>query len=166
MKHSVLILTIFISLNSFSQEINKEAFIEKVYTDCANNFSGDLLLSAKSYPLGIHPWNLESLFEELDSLPKSVVQELKHEAFQDTLIGSWECANFKNIKCVNVDTFQNGLHPRYYKFSRPLFDKEKKYALITMGYNCGILCAYRCTYVYKYQDRQWLLLKKIDCWVS
>ena len=55
---------------------------------------------------------------------------------------------------------------RVYFFSRPVFDKAKRYAIITMSYGCGLTCGYGCSYIFKIVDNKWKMVSTAQCWVS
>ncbi|HEX8548506.1 MAG TPA: hypothetical protein VF691_16205 [Cytophagaceae bacterium] len=53
-----------------------------------------------------------------------------------------------------------------YYFSRPIFDNTNEYAIISMSYVCGNLCAYGCTFLFQKIKGEWRKVAKARCWES
>ena len=52
---------------------------------------------------------------------------------------------------------------RVYFFSNPVFDKNKRFAIIKMSYGCGFTCGYGCTYLFELIDNKWTLILTGTC---
>ena len=85
-----------------------------------------------------------------------------------------------NKKIIKVDTNINNENSskEYWKnlleekkcfgyLELPLFNKEKNMAIVTISYNCGILCAEGGTYIYKLdKKKRWKLYLTLEHWIS
>ena len=55
---------------------------------------------------------------------------------------------------------------KVYFFSNPVFDNNKTFAIIQMGYSCGFNCSYHCTYRFELIDNKWTLVSRGTCIAS
>ena len=86
----------------------------------------------------------------------------------------------RNKKIIKVDTTINNedSSKEYWKnllqekkclgyLDLPLFNKAKNMAVVTISYNCGMLCAEGGTYIYKLDNKnQWKLYLTLEHWIS
>jgi hypothetical protein len=55
---------------------------------------------------------------------------------------------------------------RVYYFSKPIFDNNNEYAIVSVGYVCGNLCGHGCTLLFKKINGKWTKLAETSCWIS
>jgi hypothetical protein len=87
-----------------------------------------------------------SVYENPTSKSHKAKKQLRHEAEQ------WE----------KTPLYKKSV----YHFSRPVFDNKKEYAMISMSYECGMLCGFGCKYFFKLIDAKWTLITTMQCWIS
>ena len=124
---------------------------------------------------------------EMSKIPGSVLEELYHKANTDTIEEYWDFTSLKkariagdiqhriikenNRKRSQLQTFTWNLsHPKERKnifiFSKPIFNKSKEYAIISLESYCGNLCAHRCIYMFRKISGKWNEVIHFECWVS
>jgi hypothetical protein len=57
-------------------------------------------------------------------------------------------------------------HGTFFSATIPVFSADKKTAMIATSYNCGMLCGFGATYIYKKDNAKWKLIAVWNKWVS
>lgn len=81
---------------------------------------------------------------------KSISQDSLNQLFKGK---GWEEVYKKGIK-------------GYYQFHKPIFFRNGTFCIFEYGYNCGFLCGYGSTSVYKKTDEGWEEFIQFSNWVS
>ena len=53
-----------------------------------------------------------------------------------------------------------------YYFSRPIFDDNNQFAIISLWSSCGSTCGYGCIFLFKFINQRWVYLAKSNCKMS
>lgn len=163
-KKLLLLLSIFLNIQGFTQTIKtKENFINSI-----NNTFVD------SSEMPYYLWNectwldrkMDFKYEDIHlHISKTDLNKLIKKAAVDTLEKKWNCINLINAKCINRDSAKIiEMKKKVYYFSRPIFDDNYNYAIITMSYYCGHLCGYNCTFLLKKTNKIWSKIAETGCW--
>lgn len=120
------------------------------------------------------------------SISEEVLEQLLRNATSDTSLLLWKENSILGSRLISSkpelpkptiqfqysDTTQNvGVKKpdyelkRRYEFSRPIFDNNNQYALISMKYFCGTECGSGCIYLFEI-DGPWKQIGKVSCWES
>lgn len=74
---------------------------------------------------------------------------------------------FENSEVLNKNEYKPEIYYRYYKYSIPLFSKDKQYVIVQRDYLCGRLCGYGGCFVYrKVGDHKWEYVTGVNVWLS
>ncbi len=135
MKRMLLTLSIFYAHSCFAQE-RKEDFINKI-VQIKYTLSGIDTLPGYHYLVEStiridkksSVWGMKYMTRYI---PKNIKEELFRRLAVDTFTEKWNCEALIETRCiVDSSSIQEGLP--YYAFSKPIFDDNRKYALIQVN---------------------------------
>ncbi len=199
-KKLIYILPLIYALNSYSQIITKENFVNEMYhTIVDSSFryyylhanapaiywhyeKNELMAKLAVYDSAKNPAKSE-LLESLalyDSTIKqisgSILEELYDKANADTITEHWDYTQLNKARKISLD-IKNKMKLRdkhllleeeknIFFFSKPIFNKSKEYAIISMERYCGNICAYRCIYLLRKITGKWKDVAHFECSIS
>ena len=158
-----------------------EEFINSIYLSLIDSSFSQYYLADECYCLDLNKTDSIQLNKFIDNI---AFQELIHKTVQDTLPIKWNCSKINKSKCVNRDTANSIIlktilykqdrkidkipqqEQLVYFFTRPIFTDNDVFSIIAMGYNCGLYCGYRCTFLFKKINGEWIKLAESSCFIK
>lgn len=171
MKPLIYISLLLFSLSCCKKPDTKEGFLNQVRRDVLRVPSQKYFLLSNAHKIFLSNRDFEFLRNDFKKfIDSGTLNELITNATNDTLMQEWNIQLLKNAKFINLTKKLKNQIPHdmvpYYNFSRPIFDKSGKYALMSMSYYCGELCGYGCTYLFKYREGRWGKIAETNCFVN
>ena len=137
--------------NAFSSS-NKKVYYKPIHIGKAN-----WSISEKSY----NNYDFEIRFKKLfhrEDLNKNDLTYMK-EQYESIKTTKW---NFDNKNLILKKKYKKN----YFKYSIPIFNKDKNLAIMWRYKYCGSLCAFSEVHIYELKNGRWKIKELIEGWMS
>lgn len=195
MKKFLFVLPLLLAINCSAQTETKEDFVNEVYQSFVDKRSF-YYLHEQAKRIKLDRSRIKEIRIEFKPLlPGEIINELIKNGLQSDSGARWDFIELVNARAYNKDSSElinnisgffdgSGMDSNQikeaglkiarrrqqigglYSFSQPVFDHTHRYALMSMRYYCGLLCANGCLYLFKKIKGKWEQIGRCNCSVS
>ena len=148
-------IEILTSQEPYASAFNKTS--KRIYYKPINIGQANWSISEKSYENFDFEIRFKKLYERSD-LNKNDLSFMENQ-YQTIKETEW---NFEHQKI----RFKKKYRRNYFKYSIPIFNKDKTLAIMWRYKYCGSLCAYSELHIYELKDGVWRIKELIEGWIS
>ena len=117
--------------------------------------------ATRAYTSLLHDESVLPGLEEKNEILAAIDNDIEPVYWNPSLLTvNYECLDESDIKKIN--TKYNKQPITYYNLSRPIFDKKRRYAFITIAYICGNLCGEGLSAILENINGKWVVISTFN----